>query len=166
VAVVVWVCSLIGRLVVRLPEIGSAAVSAMTTSVGQRVERASGISPELIAAIRASMPADGRLVLYSPYGGKEFEFDATDARGELSRQVRGLWERMKNLLYPMPRDVHFARDPGELQMLVDASLAGRLLVVDGTQGPGELTVGGRYELVFDVPGRVPQLRVWRLRGRE
>ena len=164
--VLVWAVSLGWRALAAGPDIASVAWRALVTPAAQRIERSSGISSQLVAAIRAAMPADGRLVLYSPYGGKEFELDGADPRGEPARQVRVLFERVKNLLYPTPRDVRFARDAGELLLHIDPVLAGRLLVVDGTQGPGELAVGGRYDLVFEVPGRIPQLRVWRLRRSE
>lgn len=164
--VVVWAPSLGWRGLAKIPGDVSVAWRAVAESGTERIERSSGITPQLVAAIRDAMPADGRLVLYSPYGGKEFELDGADPRGEPARQVRVLFERVKNLLYPTPRDVRFARDSAELLTQVDANLAGRLLVVDGTQGPGELTVGGRYELVYEAPGRIPQLRVWRLRRPE
>jgi len=142
----------------------AAATRALQESPQQRIQRASGLGPEFMAAIRAAMPVDGRLVLYSPYGGSEFELDGSDPRGEPARQVRGLFERAKNLLYPSPRDVRFARDPEELLRHVDAKLVGRLVVVDGTQGEAELTVGGRYELLHTSAPGGPRMRVWRLRG--
>lgn len=131
-----------------------------------RIARATGLSSAVLAAIRGAMPADGRLVLYSPYGGQQFELDAADPRGEPSRQVRTMFERAKNLLYPTPRDVHFARDPAELLAKVKGQ-AGRTLVVDGTQAPVELAVGGRYTLVHSetiAPGGL--LRVWKFEAEQ
>ena len=129
----------------------------------QRIARASGIGANLATAIREAVPADGRLVLYSPYGGAEFELDADDPRGDPARLVRTLFERAKNLLYPNPIDVHFARDAVELLDKIDVDLAGRLVVLDGTQGPDRLTVGGDYELLHEEAiGAAGRLRLWRL----
>ncbi len=136
----------------------------MQESPAVRIQRASGLSPEFLAAIRAAMPAGGRLVLYSPYGGREFELDGSDPRGEPARQVRGLFERTKNLLYPHPRDVRFARDAVELLGHVEAKPVEPLLVIDGTQGDAELTVGGRYDLLHTSAPGVPRMRLWRRRG--
>lgn len=134
---------------------------AVGEPAAQRIERATGLPAAVLAAIRANVPAGGRLVLYSPYGGQQFELDAGDPRGEPARQVRVLFERAKNLLYPEPRDVHFARDAAELLAKVKGH-AGATVVVDGTQAPTELAVGGRYSLVhtetFATGGR---LRVWK-----
>lgn len=161
-------------ILVRLPflaydsalRIGSASAAVgrvASESVDQRITRASGISGALADAIRSAMPEDGRLVLYSPYGGAEFERDAADPRGEPARQVRTLYERVKNLLYPQPRDVIFARDAAELLTRFDASYDGRLIVLDGTQGSAPLTVGGEYELLHQASiGSFGQLRLWRL----
>lgn len=162
-AVTVW-CALLGfRTAAGLPDAWAAARRGLGEPAALRIERASGISPALAAAIRAALPEDGRLVVYSPYGGQPFELDGGDPRGEPARLVRGLFERVKNLLYPRPRDVRFARDAGELRNHVDPALAGRLCVIDGTQEPVELAVGGAYELLFEEPGRIPRLRLWRLR---
>lgn len=161
---VAWLLLLGWRTAGTLGEVGAAAVRARTESPAQRIQRASGLSAEFLAAIRAASPADGRLVLYSPYGGREFELDGNDPRGEPARQVRGLFERCKNLLYPHPRDVHFARDAEELRGLVTPAGVGRLLVVDGTQGDTELAVGGTYELVHAESLGTARLRLWRLRG--
>lgn len=164
IVVVTWLLCLGWSSRAAIATNAAAAVRALQESPAQRIQRASGLAPEFLAAIRASMPVEGRLVLYSPYGGREFELDGSDPRGEPARQVRGLFERAKNLLYPNPRDVRFARDPEELLGHVDAKLVGRLLVVDGTQGDAELTVGGRYELLYTSAPGVPRMRLWRLRG--
>jgi hypothetical protein len=162
VVVAAWSALLGYRTVVVLPETWWAAHRALVDSQEQRVERASGLSGAFLAAIRAAVPAGGRLVLYSPYGGAIYELDAADPRGEPARQVRTLFERAKNLLYPHPRDVHYARDAAELGKLVDPQFVGRLCVVDGTQGGGELTVGGRYELLQTQTLGTAMLRLWRL----
>lgn len=133
------------------------------------VLRTSGISPQLVAAIRthlpdAQRPDGGRLVLYIPYGGGAYEMDAADPRGAMARQVRELWGRAKNLLYPFPRDVQFAREAGELLPRLEPAYAGRLLVLDGTQEPRELTVGGTYTLVHEERLGVLRMRLWRWEG--
>lgn len=160
--IAVWIGALGWRTATVLPETWQAAGRAVAETPAQRIQRASGLSAEFLAAIRSALPADGRLVLYSPYGGAAFELDAADPRGEPARQVRTLFERAKNLLYPLPRDVHFARDAAELAALVAPAFAGRLCVVDGTQGTAELAVGGRYELVQTLALGTAALRLWRL----
>ncbi|MCA8952987.1 MAG: hypothetical protein KDE27_25980 [Planctomycetes bacterium] len=141
----------------------SAAVgTALTEPAVERIARASGIPPALEAAIRGAVPEGGRLVLYSPYGGAEFELDAEDPRGAPARLVRTLFERVKNLLYPTPRDVHFARDADELRQKLAPEFAGRLFVLDGTQQPVALAVGGDWQLVHDARvGGAGRLRLWR-----
>ncbi len=160
VAVLGW------RTAVALPAALAAAARGCSEPESLRVQRASGLSAGLLAALRAQLPADGRLVLYSPYGGKEYELDGADPRGEPARQVRTLFERTKNLLYPTPRDVRFARDPDELRAQLEGAAPGEVLVVDGTQGNIELSVGGAYELVHvEALGSGAQLRLWLLRRR-
>jgi len=161
----VWLPSLGARMVAGLGATWAALSRAVGDTPEQRIQRASGISPALVAAIRAALPADGRLVVYSPYGGAEFELDGADPRGEPARQVRVLFERAKNLLYPFPRDVAFARDADELRGKIEPGCEGRLLVIDGTQEPVELTIGGRYDFVHEEPIGTAKLRLWRLRER-
>lgn len=148
-----------------LAEAAAAAARGLSSPAEERVQRATGLGPELVARLRALAAAEPglRLVFYSPYGGASFELDAQDPRGEPARQTRILFERGKNLLYPKPRDAHFARDAGELLALLAPELAGRVLVVDGTQGPEPLTVGGAHELLHDQAMPV-RLRLWRWQG--
>ncbi|MCA8976866.1 MAG: hypothetical protein KDC98_19240 [Planctomycetes bacterium] len=148
----------------RVGRTSEAVQRALTEPAVRRIERAIGVSPTLAAAIRAAVPEHGRLVLYSPYGGAAFELDAGDPRGEPARQVRTLFERVKNLLYPRPRDVAFARDADELRAKIAPTSPGRLVVLDGTQGPEPLTVGGDYELLHREALGGGQMRLWRLRG--
>ena len=170
----VWLGLVVLVVVVRLPTLATAAgeragVQAealqrvVTEPAFARVARCTSISAALTTAIRDAVPAGGRLVLYSPYGGAEFELDAADPRGEPARQVRTLFERAKNLLYPRPRDVHFARDAAELLGKIDAEFGGAFVVLDGTQGPAQLAVGGDYELLHHEAVGSGQLRLWRLR---
>lgn len=127
----------------------------LTEAAPARIQRVTAVTPEFVAAVREHLPADGRLVLYSPYVGNELEF-----------LLRLQFERTKNLLYPRPRDVHFAAGAEELQRKVRSdgpSFDGRLLVLDGTQGGAELAIGGRYELVHsETFGGAALLRLWRL----
>lgn len=156
-----WAVSLVAQRVAGIGEAVAAVHRGWSEPVGERIQRASGLSPAMLTAIRDAVDPDGRLVLYSPYGGAEFELDAADPRGEPARQVRTLFERAKNLLYPRPRDVHFARSPDELQQKLRADLVGRLLVVDGTQAPDALTVGGRWQLLHEDRLGSARLRLWR-----
>ena len=163
--IAVWVAVLAVRTAGGLGETWAAAARATNDPEHARIERASGLSLELILSLQIEVPEDARLVLYSPYGGKEFELDAADPRGEPARQVRGLFERAKNLLYPHPRDVHFARDPDELLGKLAGRAPGTVFVLDGTLAPDPLAVGGRYTLLFENPPGKPRLRLWGWRGR-
>lgn len=132
------------------------------------VQRATGLSPALVGAIREAAGQEGRLVVFSPYGGQEFALDVGDPRGELARQTHQTFVRVKNLLYPRPRDVSVAFAPDELvAKLAEPMAPGRaLLVLDGTQGPAPLAAPGEWELLHrQVLGGVGQLRLWRLRRR-
>lgn len=158
-----------GWRVLGLPAALAVALTAVQragqTTAAERVQRATGLSPALVAALREAAAQDPslRLVCYSPYGGASFELDAADPRGEPARQTRILFERTKNLLYPAPRDVHFARDAAELLGKLAPELAGRVLIVDGTQGAEPLAVGGRHELLHQQTAPV-RLRLWRWLG--
>lgn len=163
VVVAAFVAVLGWRTAGRVATAAAAAARGCSESAATRVLRTSGISADLVAAIRASMPEDGRLLLYSPYGGQQFVLDASDPRGEWARQLRGLWGRLKNLLYPRPRDVAAVYDPAELLAQVRADQVGRLLVLDGTQGTVPLTVGGEYELIREELLGAVRMRLWRLR---
>ena len=162
-----WLLLLGWRTVGAVGDAGVAAARSVQESTEQRIQRVVGMGPEFLATLRRAVEeagAETRLVLYSPYGGQAFELDGADPRGEPARQTRGLFERCKNLLYPHPRDVRFARDAEELRVHSDGAKAGQFLVVDGTQDDSELTVGGRYELLCTSAPGSPRLRLWRLRG--
>lgn len=165
--VAAWLLLLGWRTVGAVGEAGVAAARSVRESSEQRIQRVVGLGPDFLATLRRAVEdggAETRLVLYSPYGGQAFELDGADPRGEPARQARGLFERCKNLLYPHPRDVRFARDAEELRGHAQGAQAGRFLVVDGTQDDSELTVGGRYELLCTSAPGGPRLRLWRLRG--
>ena len=55
-------------------------VRGFTESNAVLVQRATGLSPELVDAIREAAGEEGRLVVYSPYGGQEFAHDVGDHR--------------------------------------------------------------------------------------
>jgi hypothetical protein len=171
----------LGLVVLRLPvqlaqavgaaRDGAAAVArVLSEPADRRIALASGVGAPLREAVAAGGPA-GRLVLYSPYGGGEFELDAADPRGMPARQLRTLFERVKNLVYPRPRDVHFARDPAELAGKVTARPAGPLQILEGRitaldvgGSPAPPAAGGPYELVHEQAiGAAGRLRLWRLR---
>jgi hypothetical protein len=150
--VVVWLAVMGGSTASGLGETWAAAARGLGEPPAQRIQRASGISPAFAAAIREAVPRDGRLVLYSPYAGPEFEF-----------VLRLLFERTKNLLYPAPRDVAFARLADELRGHVQPDMERRLVVVDGTQERVDLSIGGAWDLLHTEPLGAHQLRLWRLR---
>ena len=150
--VAAWFAVLGWRAAAGFPETWAAVSRGMSEPQAQRIQQASGISPGLVAAIRTALPEGGRLVLYSPYPGPEHEFF-----------LRALFERMKNLMYPDPRDVGFVRNADELRAHVQPGLEGKLVVVDGTQEPIDLSIGGAYELVHEEPIGAGRLRLWRLR---
>ena len=159
----VWLGFVVVIVAVRLPVMATASgghalerapalIRGLGESAADRIARASAITPAFIAAVRDALPQDGRLVLFSPYTGAEFEF-----------LLRSQFERSKNLLYPDPRDVHFARGADELRSKIAPAFERRLLVVDGTQQPIPLTIGGDYELLHgEHIGGAVNLRLWRL----
>lgn len=149
----------------KLPVALAAATAALTEPVELRVQRASGLGPSLVQRLRQDLQESDRLVLFSPYGGQQFELLGDDPRGEPARQIRTLFERTKNLLYPRPRDVRFARDPAELLQQLDGAVPGRCFVLDGTQGPIDLTFGGRYEPRHTELLGTAQLRLWCWQGK-
>ncbi len=164
VVVAAFVVVLGWRTAGRVATAAAAAARGCSEPAEARILRTSGIPASLVQAIRTALPEDGRLVLYSPYGGQQFVLDANDPRGEWARQLRGMWGRLKNLIYPRPRDVRPAYDAEELQALVEPGLVGRLLVLDGTQGSAApLTVGGDYELIREERVGTVLMRLWRLR---
>ena len=91
--------------------------------------------------------------MFGPYPGDVFE-----------ALVRLQYERLKNLLYPTPRDATFARTPDQLLETLDPKLAGRLIVVDGTQEEVELPVPAEFELLHEHRlGASGRVRFWLLR---
>jgi len=147
-----------------LPVAVVAATAALTEPAVLRLQRASGLGPDLVQQLRQDLAEQDRLVLFSPYGGQDHELDGDDPRGEPARQIRTLFERTKNLLYPRPRDVRFARDAAELLQQLEGAVPGRCFVLDGTQAPVPLAVGGRYELRHVETLGTAQLRLWRWQG--
>ncbi len=164
-ATLVWLVLLAIVVLVRLPVLVPATWSAaaniapavrrgVTLPAAERIQRVTGIGPAFVTAVREALPDGGRLVLYSPYVGTDLEF-----------LLRLQFERTKNLLYPRPRDVHFASGAPPLLEKLEPALAGRLLVLDGTQGDAVLAIGGRYELLHtESIGGGARLRLWRWLG--
>ncbi len=178
-ASLVWVVVVALVVLVRIPFLGSdgwtwlgtcseRVVRGLTEPDDALVQRATGLSPVLTGEIRDAAGEEGRLVVYSPYGGHEFAHDVADPRGEPARQTHQMFVRVKNLLYPVPRDVSVAFDPNELLEKLGEPLdpARQFLVLDGTQGPAPLTIGGEWDLLHRQEfGGTGQLRLWRLRRK-
>lgn len=134
----------------RLPATWTEARAAFVLPADARIEHALGVPPRVAELLRRSLPEDGRLVVYSPYPGPA---------GDL---VRLQYERLKNLLYPTPREARFARDVEELQQHVERRFERRLVVVDGTQESIELPVAARFELLHEQRIGAMRVRYWRL----
>ncbi|MEC7583518.1 MAG: hypothetical protein VYE77_04310 [Planctomycetota bacterium] len=137
----------------RLPDTLSKAHAALTLSVAERLEQEIAVSPEVMEALTDRLGEGSRLVVYCPYPEPIFV-----------NLVRLQYERLKNLLYPEPRDVRFARSPEELAGWIDAKFDNKLVVLDGTQGPVDLPVPGEFELMTEqAVGEGGRLRYWLLR---
>jgi hypothetical protein len=137
----------------RLPDAWRQAGAALTQPRAALVEAAIGVTPTVERLLRERLPEDGRLVVYSPYRGEVAEY-----------LVRTQFERLKNLLYPAPRDAHFALDADDLRRRLEARFAGKLVVVDGTQEDTPLPAPGEFELLADQRlGGAMRVRYWLLR---
>jgi hypothetical protein len=137
----------------RLPETWRQARAAATRSRDELVDAAIGLPPAIERLLRERLPEDGRLVVYSPYRGEVAEY-----------LLRTQFERLKNLLYPSPRDAHFALDAADLQRRIEARFDRKLVVVDGTQADAPLPVPGDFELLREQRlGGAMRVRYWLLR---
>lgn len=122
-----------------------------------RIRMATGLTPTAIAMLRDAVPADGRIVLFCPYPGREME-----------AFLRHAFEKVKNLLYPNPRAVYFAQGAPALGEHIRGDLVGKVVILDGTQETAELPAVGEFALLGEVPlgdrpaGPGPRLRIWRL----
>lgn len=126
-------------------------LDAATLPARERIARTVGVPPALEALLRERLGETGRLVLFCPYPQEVFR-----------NLLRLYFERVKNLLYPTPRDVSFAGSAAELAERIGAGPAGRLIVLDGTQEDVPLPVPGRFELLGELRIGSSRLRYWLL----
>lgn len=152
-----WLLASLPFLVVdaaeRVPETLSKAHAALTESVAERLEKEIAVSPEVMAALTDRLGEGSRLVVYCPYPEPIFV-----------NLVRQQYERLKNLLYPEPRDVRFAVSPEELGRWIEARFENKLVVLDGTQEAVSLPVPGEFDLMTEqAVGAGGRLRYWLLR---
>jgi len=107
------------------------------------------LSPGLISTLRERAPEGARVILFFALPGQEGE-----------NMLRLTFERLKNVVWPHPYRVAYARSPDDAQAKMTAQDEGRLLVVDMAEArvpqPG---LPGRYELLYQDP----LLRLWMLR---
>ena len=119
----------------------------------ERLEKEIAVSPEVMAALTDRLGEGSRLVVYCPYPEPIFV-----------NLVRQQYERLKNLLYPEPRDVRFAVSPEELGRWIEARFENKLVVLDGTQEAVSLPVPGEFDLMTEqAVGAGGRLRYWLLR---
>lgn len=133
------------------------AQDALSVPQSVRIESAVGVLSQNQTLLQQRLGRDGRLVVYFPVAG------TAEEKVFWEKLLRDEYERLKNLLYPMPRDVAFARNAEELTAKLDAKLAGRLIVVDGTLVDGELPVRAEFDLLVDQRLGPVRLRFWLLR---
>ena len=126
---------------------------AVSSTRGELLQRAVGIPEDIEAMLRQHLGPDGRLVLYLPYKDPAMVV-----------LLRLQYERLKNLLYPTPRDTAFANSQPELASYIDAQFHNRMIVVDGTQEPVPLPVDAEFEQIAEQPlGGGGVVRYWLLR---
>jgi hypothetical protein len=158
---VAWVGLALAWLVVRLPGnvVATArelptewrqAQAALTQDATSLIQASTGMPLALQSQLR-SLPPAARLVLFLPYPG-----DGAEAL------LRLQWERVKNLLYPRPREVSFARKPADMASLLVARNEGRLFVLDGTQEDIELPLVAEFQLLGTYEVGSSKLRLWQL----
>jgi hypothetical protein len=145
----------------RLPADWQQARAAVTQSRAELIQTAIGVSTEIERLLRERLPEDGRLVVYAkplPEG------TAADVVQWYEFTLRTQFERLRNLLYPTPRDAHFARDAGELRQRIESRFEHKLIVVDGTQEDVPLPAPGEFELLTEQRlGPAIRVRFWLLR---
>jgi hypothetical protein len=126
--------------------------AAIAVPPAQLIAAGVGLPHSLLAGLAATVPADGRLVVYAG------DADAA-TRSRLGQQR----ERLANLLYPRPRDVTVAADAAALQAQLSQRLEGRLFVLDSGPVDAAPRVAGEFERLGDFAADGLQLRLWRLR---
>ncbi|MBK8096360.1 MAG: hypothetical protein IPK26_04590 [Planctomycetes bacterium] len=141
----------------RQPDAWLEARAAIELAPDVRIRMATGLTPAAVTLLREAVPADGRIVLFCPYPGREME-----------GFLRNAFEKVKNLLYPKPRAVYFAQGAPALGEHIRGELVGKVVILDGTQENAELPAIGEFALLGEVPigdrpaGPGPRLRIWRL----
>lgn len=133
------------------------AQDALSVPEAVRIESAVGVLAANQTLLQQRLGRDGRLVVYFPVAGTDSE------KVFWEKLLRDEYERLKNLLYPTPRDATFARNAEELTARLDPKLVGRLIVVDGTLADGELPVRAEFDLLTDQRIGPVRLRFWLLR---
>ena len=123
--------------------------AALRVAPARLVEVAAGITPAMVEILRQQADGDP-VVVYGP------------ATPEAEAWVRLMFERLKNLTYPNPREFAYALGvdgPQGLARLVTQANENRLLVLDYSQSQAELPVAAQFE----DAGRGLHMRFWRLR---
>jgi hypothetical protein len=115
----------------------------------QLIQAASGLSPQLVAALRERAPADARVVVFSSLPDPV-----------VLKLLGDTFERLKNLVWPRPYDVRYARRTDDAAATMSAGDEGRLVVVDMAANLlPRPELPGRYELLYQDQ----LLRLWLLR---
>ena len=123
--------------------------AALRVAPARLVEVAAGITPAMVEILRQQADGDP-VVVYGP------------ATPEAEAWVRLMFERLKNLTYPNPREFAYALGvdgPQGLARLVTQANENRLLVLDYSQSQAELPIAAQ----FDEVGRGLHVRFWKLR---
>lgn len=123
--------------------------AALRAAPGRLVEVAAGITPAMVEVLRQQADGDP-VVVYGP------------ATPEAEAWVRLMFERLKNLTYPHPREFAYALGadgPQGLARFVTQANENRLLVLDYSQSQAELPIAAQ----FDDAGRGLHMRFWKLR---
>jgi hypothetical protein len=127
--------------------------AALLAPPDRLIEVAVGMSKDALDALRAGLPPEACLAVFTPYPGPVAE-----------SLLRTQFERLQNLLYPRPRDFRFAQGTAALQALATKEREGRLVIVDSTQEEIELPVAAEFDLLADLrAGGNTRLRYWKLR---
>lgn len=123
--------------------------AALRVAPARLVEVAAGITPAMVEILRQQADGDP-VVVYGP------------ATPEAEAWVRLMFERLKNLTYPRPREFAYALGvdgPQGLARFVTQQNENRLLVLDYSQSQAELPIAAQFE----EAGRGLHMRFWKLR---
>ena len=115
-----------------------------------------GVSAEDLAMLRGHLSKEGRIVIYG-------DLNTVDAKERLGAEylLHIQYQTLKNLLYPQPRDGQIARNPEELQRLLDPRLANDLVIAEFTLSKSPLPTAAPLSLLFERQGKF-LLRYWLL----